>query len=502
MVEKENLNAVPKPRKRAVIYLRVSKDSDEDNPKFAKVSPETQEEKCRGKVKAEKWEQGPIFGDVDVPSSDWERRKGWQACLLELQPGDVLVAYEQTRIARLTRDWVNLYQDWKERNIELCCLNLSIDTTTPEGEHMMRIFWSQSEYEIEVLKRRIRDGKDRSRRMGRSQGGPPVLGLRSRPDKGKGVLEIVEKEAQWVRTIFQMRASGHSLNEIASHLRENGVTGPGKNKITKEPGVISSSSVARILRNEIYIGWGHYAKKRYAVDVEPMIPMDLWERAQAVQKERASNGPPRGRYILSGLMRCSKCGATLVRWKRSENSGQRGRVEWACGAARNYQSPYYHGKRCTGVFITEHLIEKHVMNLFWEHLDERQLADEMAQERQRKTIDRSEVEVLKRRVQVAQERQDKLLAAYADGLIGKRELGRQNDRFLEEIASLEEQIQLAEIKLNRSKQRVESLETEPLRDAWDKLHLAERRRVLSLFIDRIVVYPGRNLSRVKVIWSA
>ncbi|MFH1150784.1 MAG: recombinase family protein [Actinomycetota bacterium] len=497
----KNFNEIPEQRKRAVFYIRVSKDPDKDDPRFAKVSPETQIEKCRQKAIQEGWEAGPDFADIDVSHADLEHRTKWKECLEVLTSGDVLVVYEQTRVSRSRIYWENLYQDLKERDIALCLLNLNLDTTTPMGEFFLSMSWGLSQLEIDIMRARIMDGQDRSRNEGRRQGGPRIFGTESDPINGKGALRIVEEEARWVRFAFEKRAEGWSYSKIAKTLREEGVQGPGKldkktGKMKKGP--ISAYVISRWCKQPLYIGMSRGPKGEFPVNVEPIVSREHWDRVQTINAEKSREIAKRGDYLLSGLCRCSECGEVLIHHIRRNE-----RTCWVCSMKQHSESPRYDHipteQRCKGVAIEEHVLERYVLDEFFKHLNSKRLQQELEYERGRRTTDRSRVEILIRQIEVAKVRQDLLLNAYADGAIAIEELTRNNRRFQEQLRVMEQELNDAEIKAQRARERVGKLETSEIITMWDKMSLQAQKRTLALFVSKIVVYPGKKDTNLIVI---
>lgn len=494
-------NAIPEPRKRAVFYVRVSKDPDKDDPRFAKVSPETQIELCQQKASQEGWIIGPTFTDVDVSHADYKHRHDWAKCLECLVSGDVLVVYEQTRVSRSRDYWVKISHELQERGVELCLLNLNLDTTTPEGSFFLWMSWGMSQYEWERTRIRIMHGQDKSRNEGRRQGGARIFGTESDPVNGKGALRIVEDEARWVRFALEKVAEGGSYSKIAKTLREKGVQGPGKRdkktgKIKKGP--ISAYVISRWCKQPLYIGMSRGPKGEYPVKVEPIVSRELWDRVQTINAEKSREIAKRGDYLLSGLCRCSECGEALIHHIRRKE-----RTCWVCSMKQHSQSPRYDHipteQRCKGVTIEEHVLERYVLDEFFKHLNRKRLQQELEYERGRRTTDRSRVEILIRQIEAAKVRQDLLLDAYADGAIGIEELTRNNKRFQEQLRVMEQELHDAEIKAQRARERVGRLETIDIMTMWEKMSLQAQKRALSLFIAKIVVYPGKKDTNLIVI---
>lgn len=94
------------------------------------------------------------------------------------------------------------------------------------GNLMRQIVAAFAEYERAVIATRLKSGrKESARRNGTFSGGPGVLGYRpvgSKSNPGKGMLSLVESEADAIREAFAMRSEGKTLQSIANALNVNG----------------------------------------------------------------------------------------------------------------------------------------------------------------------------------------------------------------------------------------------------------------------------------------
>lgn len=136
-----------------------------------------------------------------------------------------------------------------------------------------------------------------------------------------------ESEAPIIRQIFSDYANGKGLREIATQLGNQGVR-------THRGNPPDNRLIDYILHNPVYIGkirWstdGKAASKRDYDNEnilitdgshEPLIDMDLWNKVQErlkMQKNMYSNRQRKDQpvdWMLKGLVRCSCCGATLIR---------------------------------------------------------------------------------------------------------------------------------------------------------------------------------------------
>src|SRR5262245_9955156 len=96
----------------------------------------------------------------------------------------------------------DLFDDLRERKVNLVSLRDGLDLATPAGRLMANVLASVAQYETEVRGERVQAGQARARKAGKRWGG-------SKP----GVRKVV-KDIQ-VRTIRDMKAKGERIADIA-----------------------------------------------------------------------------------------------------------------------------------------------------------------------------------------------------------------------------------------------------------------------------------------------
>ena len=141
---------------------------------------------------------GTIMNFSDQASGATMERPGWAECLKYLQPGNVLVVNDLTRLGRSAADLASIVALLAERNIGLRSLNEPyLDTSTSHGLMIFQIFSALAEYERNRLRERTLDGLRAAKARGRMGGRPTKM----TPDK--------------VATAHDMRAKKRSIKDIA-----------------------------------------------------------------------------------------------------------------------------------------------------------------------------------------------------------------------------------------------------------------------------------------------
>ncbi|GGK55743.1 recombinase family protein [Salinarimonas ramus] len=92
-----------------------------------------------------------------------------------VRPGDVLVVYSLSRLARSVRHLIEVGEDLRVREIGLASITESIDTSTVSGRFLFTILGAMSQMEVELLRERTRHGLQAARARGRVGGRPRVL---------------------------------------------------------------------------------------------------------------------------------------------------------------------------------------------------------------------------------------------------------------------------------------------------------------------------------------
>src|SRR5882724_1578819 len=93
-----------------------------------------------------------------------------------LEPGDVLVVTRLDRLARSTRDLLNVLATVGEREAGFRSLRDAwADTTTPHGRLMLTVLGGLAEFERELIRARTGEGRARARARGVKFGRPSKL---------------------------------------------------------------------------------------------------------------------------------------------------------------------------------------------------------------------------------------------------------------------------------------------------------------------------------------
>lgn len=303
--------------KTAAAYIRVSTD---DQVEF---SPDSQLKAIRKYAKEHELilPEEFIFADEGISGRKADKRPEFQRMIgtakLKPRPFDVILLWKFSRFARNREDSI-VYKSMlrKQCGIDVVSISeqLSEDKTSILIEALIE---AMDEYYSLNLAEEVKRGMSEKFSRGGVVSQPP-FGYRM----GDGVF-VPDENAPIVRMIFDDYLSGMGARQIATKLVDMDVR-------TSKGNFFENRTVEYILTNPVYIGklrrrkdpsdrTNRFHEGDELVDGkhEHIISDEIFEAAQKRRREikrvytRYSRSDP-AEYMLKGLVRCDKCGATLV----------------------------------------------------------------------------------------------------------------------------------------------------------------------------------------------
>jgi DNA invertase Pin-like site-specific DNA recombinase len=120
------------------------------------------------------------------------KRPQLQEALQSLQTGDVLMVTRLDRLARSSRDLLNIVATLAERGVGFRSLADGwADTTTPHGRLLLTVLGGLAEFERELIRNRTSEGRQRALARGVRFGRPPKL---SASDRLRAVSRVASGE--------------------------------------------------------------------------------------------------------------------------------------------------------------------------------------------------------------------------------------------------------------------------------------------------------------------
>lgn len=303
----------------AAVYIRVSTEDQVEYSPDAQLVELKKYAKIHGYLIPEEY----VFIDQGISGKNTARRESFNEMIGvakgKPKPFDVVLVWKFSRFARNREDSV-VYKSMLRKQLGIQVISIS----EPVGEDKMSVIIeamieAMDEYYSINLAEEVRRGMSEKARRGELQA---VASFGYKVEENQ--LIPIEKEAIFVREMFTRYLNGEGFFGIAKWLNGMGVR-------THRGGKFENRTVEYILRNPVYVGrlrWNPVGKTGRDFENEnilvvqsthsPLVDVEIWDRVQErmkIQKKvRKKGGKPDvfKKDWLSGVVRCSGCGGTLV----------------------------------------------------------------------------------------------------------------------------------------------------------------------------------------------
>jgi site-specific DNA recombinase len=316
-----------------------------------------------------------VYQDEGYSGKNTER-PGYQKMLKAIEAGqaDIVVCYRLDRLSRSVSDFSSLLKDLEENNVVFVSINESFDTTSSFGRAMIQIAAVFAQLERETIAERVRDNMHALAKKGQWLGGTPPLGFTAEritkvkltenneeKEKTTCKLKVNEEEAETVRIIFEKFLETKSYCAVSKYLAKEG-------RIPRKGSLFSVLGLKETLQNPVYCaasraalsyftehganvcfteddcdskhGLLAYNKRNHNKKNIPRNPIakwiiaagkhrgiisgEDWVKAQRIiqagkpaESDDVRSAERNDYALLSGLLRCNKCGSRMFAHRRS-----------------------------------------------------------------------------------------------------------------------------------------------------------------------------------------
>lgn len=140
-----------------VFYIRCS--TEEQN--------EARQQRAAEEAKAER-----VF--IDKKSGKNTDRAEFQRMMDFVRDGDTVITESISRIARNTKDLLNIVEELKRKNVAFVSQKEAIDTNTPQGQFMLTVFAAMAQLERDNILQRQAEGIAIAKEQGKYKGRQPL----------------------------------------------------------------------------------------------------------------------------------------------------------------------------------------------------------------------------------------------------------------------------------------------------------------------------------------
>ncbi len=299
---------------RVAFYIRVSTEEQKKDGYGTDMQIQGLQDMItyRGKVSGWTHDKKNEYYDLGCTGADLNRPE-FKRMMQDAKEGkfDMIAVWKIDRLSRNLSHLLSTFEILQQNKVSFFSLKENIDFTWPIGKLTFQIFGALAEFERETIKTRTKEGKMASARLGNYvlSGTPFGYKKEDQEKKKNRSLEIVEKEAGWVKRIFDEFLSGTSLEQIAKILNDGKVqkndANLKKDKFTKWYG----STIRFILENPVYTWRAIYNSKDDNGNIEQIeiptprlisdITYELVQNRLSTLESDAKRGWGNNEYLLS-----------------------------------------------------------------------------------------------------------------------------------------------------------------------------------------------------------
>jgi len=342
---------------RVGVYVRLSK---EDSRTGESVSIENQKLMLTNYVAEKGWILVDVYQD-DGFSGTNQNRPAFQRMMADVESKfiNTILIKDLSRLGRNYLEVGNLAEVFlPEHGCELISLNEKLDDMM-----VFRNWFNEQHSKSTSVK--VRAGRRTSAQKGRYMGAYAPYGYKK--DAGTSRLVVDEVTAPIVRRIYQMRLQGIGHRAIAISLNADGIASPreyyyqqtGKKNPKQTRKIWGETSVADIIKNEVYIGntvsnkigtMSYKNQKMIKKDEEDwvrventheaIIDKEVWHKLQAFKHKnyRPRTRKDGGTNLYAGFLYCADCGFKLrghVERKKRADGTERVTNSYICSTYGN-----------------------------------------------------------------------------------------------------------------------------------------------------------------------
>ena len=365
---------------------------------------------------------------------------------------DLIITKEVSRFARDLEDSIHYIRELKDAGVGVFFKNQNLNTFDYNSELILNIKFNLDQDESRKLSSRVKFGHRQAIENGHVLGSSNITGYR----KDNCKLVIVENEAKFIKTLFELYATGkYGFLKLSKKLSELGY-------LNKKGKLYDKDSLKRMIENPKYKGY--YRARTYEIldyrtkrrkknnldeqilykckdgSIPAIISEELWDQANRILKSR-TKGYENNNYWSGGLKYAfsSKiyCKEHNTSFQRSHGNKNKTRPIWSCGMYLQHRLA-----ACKSPIIAEvdlynimssimisiipqkiNIIEN--MLKLYENIDKNDYYDK-------------ELKLLNTKIKIIEEKKSMTLELVFNGDISKESVKVQFDKYEQEIKSLNE----------------------------------------------------------------
>lgn len=457
------------------IWIRVS---TEDQVKGE--SPEHHERRARFYAESKGWTVTTVFNLEAVSGKSVMGHPETQRMLDDIRQGRItaIIFSKLARLARNTRELLELSDIFRQHDADLVSLQESIDTSSPAGRLFYTMIAAMAQWEREEIAERVSASVPIRAKLGKPLGGAAPFGYRW---QGRELVPDA-KEAPIRRRLYELFLEHGRKKTVARLMNEQGFR-------TRNGSKFTDTTVDRLLRDPTAKGTrrANYTKstgdKKHwvlkpesdwvLIRVEPIVSEEIWEQCNAVLDERRAIGKrpaKRTVHLFAGLTFC-ECGTKMY--------VVAGYPKYTCQKCRN-KIPADDLEAVFREQLREFFLSSEDLAAYLEQADEQVVAK------------KGLLETLVAERGTVQGEMAKLYKLYMSDQISAEGFGRANNPLEERLKAMDDELPKLQAELdflriqNVSRDEIIS-EAQDLYGRWTDLLPEEKRQIIENVVERITI---------------
>ena len=365
---------------------------------------------------------------------------------------DLIITKEVSRFARDLEDSIHYIRELKDSGVGVFFENQNLNTFDYNSELILNIMFNLAQDESRKLSSRVKFGHRQAIENGHVLGSSNITGYR----KDNCKLVIVENEAKFIKTLFELYATGkYGFLKLSKKLSELGY-------LNKKGKLYDKDSLKRMIENPKYKGY--YRARTYEIldyrtkrrkknnldeqilykckdgSIPAIISEELWDQANRILKSR-TKGYENNNYWSGGLKYAfsSKiyCKEHNTSFQRSHGNKNKTRPIWSCGMYLQHRLA-----ACKSPIIAEvdlYNIMSSIMNsIIPQKINIIENMLKLYENIDKNDYYNKELKLLNTKIKIIEEKKSMTLELVFNGDISKESVKVQFDKYEQEIKSLNE----------------------------------------------------------------
>ncbi|MCE1169532.1 MAG: recombinase family protein [Sphingobacteriia bacterium] len=462
-------------KKQVGIWIRVS---TEDQAKGD--SPEHHEARAKMYAEVKDWEVIEVYHLEAVSGKAVLHHPEAERMLKDISSGKItgLIFSKIARLARNTRELLQIADIFREYNADLISLQESIDTSTPAGRFFYTLISAMAQWEREEIASRVSASIPIRAKLGKSLGGQAPYGYEWRDKK----LFINQDEATIRGLIYDLFLEHKRRKTVANILNQKGYR-------TRNGSEFSDTTITRLLEDPIAKGirranytestgnnkqWKLKNKEEWVFNEAPaIISEEKWDKVNSILTEQSKDRKQplnKKTHLFTSFVSCS-CGNKMYLPSNSP--------KYTCNNCKNKINQedledIFH-QQLTDYIITEENI-KHYINASESVISEKEKL----------------LKTLQKEAQKIQTRLDNLIELHLNKELATDGFRNHYNPPFEQLQQIQAQIPLIEGEILALRQNEENSkylfnEAQNLYSKWQTFSRDEKRNIIESITDSIIV---------------